>query len=104
MNCPYVKVTSYADFPQCTLTNSVCPYMYRCTNKLTWLPLASMNSCTYQKQGGVNIPKGAYKVRFKKNGLLYVEYDNKIVTIPYDKEAPEYVYLKKVNGALKIKE
>lgn len=104
MSCPNVQVTSYADFPRCTLTGEVCPYMYRCTTQFTWIPLASMHSCKIKEQDNVNIPEGAYKVRFQKNGFLYVEYKNGVVTIPYDKSAPDYVFLEEIDGVIKIKE
>lgn len=100
--CPYVKVTGYHDNPKCTKKNTVCPMMRRCTERMVWLPLNSMDGCKLKEE--TIMPKGAHKVRFKKNGLLYVEYNDAVVMLPYDGEdTPEYVFLTNRGGKLKIK-
>lgn len=100
--CPYVKVMGYHENPICTKKNTVCPMMRRCTERMVWLPLNSMDGCKLKEE--TIIPKGAYKVRFKKNGILYVEYKDTVVMLPYDgDDAPEYVFLTTRNGKVKIK-
>lgn len=105
MNCPYVNITSYSNFPQCTLTDNPCPYMYRCTVSMTWKPLNTMFTCATAKRSGQEIPTGACKVRFKKNNFLYVEYKDGVVTVPYNNaDTPGYVLIEEYNGEYKIKE
>ncbi|MBQ0088942.1 MAG: hypothetical protein KBT27_06390 [Prevotellaceae bacterium] len=59
---------------------------------------------TCKARTDLEIPKGAYKVRFKKHGNLYVEYKNGVVMIPYEEEdTPPFVFLVKRNGVLRIK-
>lgn len=100
--CPYVKIKGYHEMPLCEKQNSVCPMMRRCSEKMMWLPLKSMDSCKIKNE--TELPKGAHRVRFKKHGMLYVEYDNKVIMIPYDEDnTPQYVFLTKRNGVYKIK-
>ncbi len=100
--CPYVKIKGYHEMPFCEKQNSVCPMMRRCSEKMMWLPLKSMDGCKIKNE--TELPKGAHRVRFKKHGMLYVEYDNSVIAIPYDKDdTPKYVFLTKRNGVIKIK-
>lgn len=100
--CPYTKIKGYHEMPLCEKQNSVCPMMRRCSERMVWLPLKQMETCKIRTQ--VEIPKNAYRVRFKKHGNLYVEIDNKVIMIPYDSEdTPQYVFLTKRNGIYKIK-
>jgi hypothetical protein len=61
-----------------------------------------MDSCLTRKSRETNIPGGACKVRFKKNNLLYVEYEDSVVTIPFEGEQPDYVVLESRDGELQI--
>lgn len=100
--CPHVKIINYKEPPVCEVNNGICPYMRRCTTQMTWLPLNGMNGCKIKESFG--IPKGAHKVRFKKHGMLYVEYGDHVITIPYEGEdTPAYVFLTKRNGVIKLK-
>lgn len=100
--CPYVKIIGYQDMPICEKKNTVCPMMRRCTTRTTWLPLNGMDGCKIKNE--VEMPKGAYKVRFKKHGILYIEVGDQIVTLAYNGEdTPQYVFLTKRNGEYKLK-
>ena len=100
--CPYVKVIGYHEMPICEKTNNICPMMRRCTTHTTWLPLNGMYGCKLRNE--IELPKGAYAVRFKKHNKLYVSVNGQIKMIPYDgDDTPQYVFLTKRNGEYKLK-
>lgn len=100
--CPYVKIIGYHEMPICEKKNNICPMMRRCTTYTKWLPLNGMDNCKIKTE--VELPKGAYKVCFKKHNILYIEVGDKIVTLPYhENDTPQYVFLTKRNGKYKLK-
>lgn len=99
--CPYVKDNGYTSFPTCMKTGKVCQRMYRCSTKMKWWALESMERCSEREE---EVPKGAYRVLFAKNGKIYVKIEDNAIPFSYKGETPKYVYAKKVKGVWKIVE
>lgn len=76
--------------------------MRRCNVEHKWLPIDSMDVCTLrQPERGIVLKNNEYKVRFEKDGDLYIEMGDYVIQKknPYD-DIPEKVTLIEVNGEL----
>lgn len=94
----------YCNQNKCSITNSVCPYVYFCNKKQLWVPLKSMPQDCKVKIN-IEIPKGYYKVRMERKGYLYVDIGDITYKIlnPFD-DIPLYVKATKLrDGSWKLR-
>lgn len=96
--CPYCKVLSYQENCRCEILEDICPLVRRCTIKPVWLPLESMSGCRLRRNGE-NMYKN--KIRFEKNGELYIENGDYVVITPnpFDGDIPNGV-----DGVISVKD
>ena len=76
--------------------------MRRCNVEHKWLPIDSMDVCTLrQPERSIVLKNNEYKVRFEKDGDLYIEMGDYVIQKknPYD-DIPEKVTLIEVDGEL----
>lgn len=76
--------------------------MRRCNVEHKWLPIDSMDVCTLrQPERSIVLKDNEYKVRFEKDGDLYIEMGDYVIQKknPYD-DIPEKVTLIEVDGEL----
>ena len=85
--CKYVQEN------MCSVTNSVCPWMYRCPQDGLWKPNNYMPQDCPQAINA-DVPHGYYRVRMTKNNWLYVDLGDRTIkvknTLSY---VPNYVKL-----------
>ncbi len=86
----------------CSITDSVCPFMYFCTKDNAWRANVKMPKDCKVKLSFV-APKGTYLVRMVKGGYLYVDIGDSTYKIKNTLNyTPAYVKVRKVKGAYKI--
>lgn len=100
--CPYCIIESFDEIPVCSKNNSPCAFVKRCYKELTWKESKYMEGCKIRMV--VNIPDGAYKVKFERKGKLYIDLGEKTICLDniYD-NIPDYVFLTKRKGEYKLK-
>lgn len=100
--CEYCEIGSYFGLCTCMKSHEVCPFMRRCNVEHKWLPIDSMDVCTLrQPERSIVLKNNEYKVRFEKDGDLYIEMGDYVIQKknPYD-DIPEKVTLIEVDGEL----
>lgn len=100
--CHYIKIKNIMELPLCSLDGKICPYVIRCNSEKKWNKIPEMNNC-HIRIGHDN--KHGNKVRFEKQGLLYIEIEDKVITLdnPFD-FVPTHVNLVKTKkGQYQIK-
>ena len=98
--CEYCEIGSYFGLCTCVKSHEVCPFMRRCNVEHKWLPIDSMDVCTLrQPERSIVLKNNEYKVRFEKDGDLYIEMGDYVIQKknPYD-DIPEKVTLIEVDG------
>lgn len=88
---------------KCTITSSICPYVYWCDKLLIWKETSkASDSCKLRTR--VEIPKGYYKVEFARKKNIYVFVENQLIKFenPYE-EIPTMVKLSKTKNGWKIR-
>ena len=103
--CEYCEKGSYYGFCVCIKNNEICPFMRRCNIEHEWLPIDSMNTCSLREPKGViELNKNEYKVRFEKDGYLYIEMGDMVIQKrnPYD-YVPNKVEMVKIDNELYFK-
>lgn len=106
MSCKYCLVGDYFGMCTCSITNTQCPFMRRCSIERRWLPLGGMDGCTLQNKRKVKAMLGAneYAVQFERNGKLYIERNGGMIKIanPFD-HIPDTIELVQIENELYIK-
>lgn len=100
--CEYCEIGSYFGFCTCINSHEICPFMRRCNVEHKWLPIDSMDACKLRKpERSITLNKNEYKVRFEKDGELYIEMGDYVIQKknPYD-YIPEKVTMIKVGGEM----
>lgn len=100
--CEYCEIGSYFGFCTCIKSHETCPFMRRCNVEHKWLPIDSMDVCRLrQPERSMVLKNNEYKVRFEKEGDLYIEMGDYVIQKknPYD-YIPEKVTLIEVDGEL----
>lgn len=101
--CEYCKVGAYSSYCTCKITGEICPFVRKFPCIQQWKPLDAMNNCKIRKDENM-IPTGENKVRFVKNGKLFVEIEEFVVEIlnPFDYD-PQTVAVVNVDGEYYVK-
>lgn len=78
--CEYCEKGSYYGVCMCTKSKDICPFMRRCSMEHEWLPLNGMNTCSLrQPERSIELKENEYKVRFEKDGDLYIEVEDYVI-------------------------
>ena len=103
--CEYCEKGSYYGFCICIKSDDICPFMRRCNIEHEWLPIDLMDTCSLRKPKEViELNKNEYKVRFEKDGYLYIEMGDIVIQKrnPYD-YVPNKVEMVKIDNELYFK-
>lgn len=103
--CEYCEKGSYFGFCTCTKSHETCPFMRRCNVEHDWLPIDAMDRCTLRRpERRIELKQGEYKVRFEKNGDLYIEIEDYVIQKknPFD-HIPEKVEMVKIDNEMYFK-
>ena len=103
--CEYCEKGSYFGFCTCTKSHEICPFMRRCNVEHDWLPIDAMDKCTLREpERRVKLKQGEYKVRFEKDGDLYIEIEDYVIQKknPFD-YIPETVEMVRVDNEMYFK-
>ena len=103
--CEYCEKGSYYGFCVCVKSGDICPFMRRCNIEHEWLPIDLMDACSLRKPKEViELNKNEYKVRFEKDGYLYIEIGDVVIQKrnPYD-HVPSKVEMVRIDNELYFK-
>ncbi len=100
--CPYCIIESFDEIPICSKNNYPCAFIRKCYKELKWIPSKYMEGCKIRNK--IELPKGAYNVKFERKGKLYIDLGDKTICLSniYD-NVPDYVFLSKRNGEYRLK-
>ena len=103
--CEYCEKGSYYSVCMCTKSKDICPFMRRCSMEHEWLPLNGMNTCSLrQPERSIELKENEYKVRFEKDGDLYIEIEDYVIQKknPFD-YIPEKVEMVRIDNEMYFK-
>ena len=103
--CEYCEIGSYFGFCTCIKSHEACPFMRRCNVEHKWLPIDSMDVCRLrQPERSIELKENEYKVRFEKDGDLYIEIEDYVIQKknPFD-YIPDKVEMVRVDNEMYFK-